>query len=37
MDNKICEHMLISYLKVTNSLKVDLTDFAWVVFWLPSF
>ena len=29
--------MLISNLKVTNSLKVDFTGFAWAVFWLPSF
>ena len=29
--------MLISNLKVTNSLKVDFREFAWAVFWLPSF
>ena len=29
--------MLISNLKVTNSLRVDFTEFAWAVFWLPSF
>ena len=29
--------MLISNLKVTNSLKVDFTEFAWAVFWLPNF
>ena len=35
--NNICEHMLISNLKVTNSLRVDFIEFAWEVFWLPSF
>ena len=29
--------MLISNLKVTNSLKADSTEFAWAIFWLPSF
>ena len=24
-------------LKVTNYLKVDFADFAWAVFWLPTF
>ena len=29
--------MLISNLKVTNSLKVDFTEFTWAVLWLPGF
>ena len=37
MTNNICEHMLISNLKVANSLKVDFTEFKRAVFWLPSF
>ena len=37
INNNICEHMLISNLKVTSSLKVDFAEFAWAVFWLPSF
>ena len=37
INNNICEHMLISKLKVTNSLKADFTEFAWAVSWLPSF
>ena len=37
MTNNICEHMLISNLKVSNSLKVDFTEFTRAVFWLPSF
>ena len=28
INNNICDHMLISNLKVTNSLKVDFTEFA---------
>ena len=35
--NKICEDMLLSNLKVTNSLKVYFTEFAWEVFCLSSF
>ena len=29
--------MLINNLKVTNSLKVDFTEFSWAVFWIPIF
>ena len=37
MKNNNCEHMQISNFKVTNSLKVDFTEFTRAVFWLPSF